>query len=52
MKEIFELLPSLKNMTFDAQMDALCRMCIAHVLNGGEYIGLYETAIVYLGGVD
>jgi hypothetical protein len=48
MNAIFELCPTLKNATFDAQMDAFVRMCIAHVLNDGEYVGLHETAQAYL----
>ena len=52
MQKIFELCPSLKALSLDAQMDAVVRMCIAHVLNGGEYGGLYETATDYLKGIS
>lgn len=52
MQKIFELCPTLKALSFDAQMDAVVRMCIAHVMNGGEYNTLYETATSYLTGVE
>mgnify|MGYP003405464908 FL=1 len=47
-EKIFMLCPSLALMDFDSAHSALVRMCIAHQLNGGEYHGLYETALDYL----
>ena len=49
MEKIYELCPSLKNVfEHTDRIDAIVRMCIAHVLNGNAYTGLYETAIEYL----
>ena len=48
MKAIYELCPSLKNLEFEDCHTAIVRMCIAHVMNGGEYNGFYETATAYL----
>jgi len=48
METIFKLCPSLKRLDFEQQHNAIVTMCIAHVLNGGEYIGFYETATAYL----
>lgn len=49
METIFLLCPSLKRHVDLIEFEnALTRMCIAHVLNGGEFVGLYETAIKYL----
>lgn len=46
--KIVELCPALKRHDFEHQHNAIVKMCIAHVMNGGEYIGFYETAIEYL----
>jgi len=51
MQTIFSLCPTLKELPFDAQHSAIVRMCIAHVMNGGEYVGFYETALEYLKSV-
>ena len=51
LNRLFELCPTLKRLAFDEQVDALVRMNIAHAMNGGEYVGLYETAIEYLEGL-
>ena len=48
MEKIFDLCPSLVKVSFEAQMDAIVRMCIAHVLNGHEYTTLFDTATNYL----
>jgi len=48
MQKIFELCPSLEAAQYRDQIDAIVRMCIAHVLNGGEYVGIYLTAENYL----
>jgi hypothetical protein len=51
MDKLFELCPSLVNMHSTDRLEALVRMCIAHVLNGHEYVGIYETAEAYLEGL-
>lgn len=48
MNEIFTLCPTLKKLSFSDSFDAVVRMNIAHVMNGGEYVGFYETAVEYL----
>ena len=48
MDAIYELCPSLKKMEFSNVHSAIVRMCIAHVINGGAYVGFYETAKNYL----
>lgn len=48
MPTIYELCPSLMTMTLTEELNAVVRMCIAHVMNGGEYKGLYVTAREYL----
>lgn len=48
MNKILDLCPTLKNMTHREQLDAVVRMCVAHVLNGGAYVGVYATAKAYL----
>ncbi len=48
MEKIFTLCPSLAYMEFTERMEAVVRMCIAHVLNGNEYKSLYVTAQEYL----
>ena len=53
MDKIYELCPSLKTtFRYTDRIDAIVKMCIAHVLNGGEYVGLYDTAIEYLEGLQ
>ena len=41
-------MPSLAKMEAHEEENAIVKMCIAHVLNGGEYIGFYDTAIAYM----
>ena len=48
MDTIFELCPTLKKMFYLDQIDALVRMCIAHVLNGNEYESIFVTSAKYL----
>ena len=48
MKRIYTLCPSLAYMEYNERVEALVRMCIAHVMNGNEYKGLYMTAQEYL----
>jgi hypothetical protein len=48
MKKIFELCPSLAYMEYPARQEAITRMCIAHILNGGEFTTTLETAVEYL----
>lgn len=48
LKRIFTLCPSLTLIPFDECHSAITRMCIAHVMNGGDYVGFYETAVNYL----
>lgn len=41
-------MPSLMYVNYTKLNEALERMGIAYVMNGGTYIGLYQTAIQYL----
>ncbi len=52
MNKIYDYFPNLVNMSFADQQEAVVRMCIAHVLNGGSYVSLYETALEYLKGLQ
>jgi hypothetical protein len=52
MEKIFTLCPSLKRLSFSESHDAITRMAIAHVMNGGEFKGFYETAVEYLESVQ
>ena len=52
MKKIFELCPSLAYMEYTARQEAITRMCIAHILNGGEFVGTIETAVQYLESLE
>jgi hypothetical protein len=52
MDKLFELCPTIKNMHSTDRLEALVRMCIAHVLNGHEYVDIYATAEAYLEGLD
>lgn len=52
MERIYKLCPSIKLLDEDSQVDAIARMCVAHVLNGGEFTDIYHTAIAYLESVQ
>lgn len=52
MERIYELCPSIKCLNEDDRVDAIARMCIAHILNGGEFTDVYHTAIAYLESVQ
>lgn len=41
-------MPSLMYVNYTKFNEALERMGIAYVMNGGTYIGFYETAVQYL----
>jgi hypothetical protein len=51
-KKIYELCPSITKMTLTEEYDSLVRMCIAHVLNGGAYNGIFITALSYLESLE
>ena len=48
MKRILKLCPYLKRLTASERIESIKRMHAAHVMNGGEYIGFYATAVAYL----
>ena len=51
MEKITDIMPLLALLPYKERIDAVVRMCCAHVLNGGEYVGIYETALAYLHSV-
>ena len=48
METILGLMPLLQLRTETDRIEAVVRMCIAHVLNDNEYSGVFETAAAYL----